>query len=464
MKYVLKINSKFRMKFFLKAFPKYLFFFIWITAGVISKAQLVSFQNRENNAQNPCISPQQYDIIEKECIENIKKYKINQPNKAKVNAVSLSWPLRPSPNLTDCSYYRISAYVDNDPTVGVIKDFNCGTNTYDGHSGTDIATWPYNFYKMDNNLVEVVAAAAGTIVNRHDGEFDRNCTSNNLTANYIIIQHNDGSYALYWHMKKNSVTSKTVNQTVVAGEYLGVVGSSGSASGPHLHFEVRTGSTAASKIDPYTHSCTSNNASWWAAQKSYKETSVVKVSVNATDLVFPGCPTTETSNESRLYQIPYQGIGLGAGYAKFYAFLRDQISGMVLDLRIENPDGSTFVSWTYTSISNTSPLTVGFSKLLPTLPGNYIFKGTYNGVTCSYPFKIYNCPSGNISLPQDDIGLLNIKSGSRTFNTQTISASNSIANLNTRVVFAAEKHILLLPNFKVDTNATFTASIAGCPN
>ena len=236
MKYVLVINSKFRVKFFLNAFSSYLFFFHWITAGLISQAQIVSYQSTENKDQNPCISPQQYEIIEKECMENIKKYKINPLNKAKVNAVSLSWPLRPSPDLTDCSYYRISAYVDNDPTVGAIKDFNCGTNTYDGPSGTDIATWSYNFYKMDNNLVEVVAAASGTIVNRHDGEFDRNCTSNNLTANYIVIQHSDGSYALYWHMKKNSVTSKTVNQTVVAGEYLGVVGSSGSASGPHLHF------------------------------------------------------------------------------------------------------------------------------------------------------------------------------------------------------------------------------------
>jgi murein DD-endopeptidase MepM/ murein hydrolase activator NlpD len=81
---------------------------------------------------------------------------------------------------------------------------------------------------MDNNLVEVIAAAPGTILAVHDGEFDRNCTSNSLTANYIMIQHADGSQALYWHMKNVSVTTKTVGQTVTAGEHLGVVGSSGS--------------------------------------------------------------------------------------------------------------------------------------------------------------------------------------------------------------------------------------------
>jgi len=40
------------------------------------------------------------------------------------------------------------------------------SNTYDGHHGTDIAIWPYSFYKMDNNQIEVIAAAAGTITQK----------------------------------------------------------------------------------------------------------------------------------------------------------------------------------------------------------------------------------------------------------------------------------------------------------
>ncbi|MFN8331146.1 MAG: hypothetical protein U0T81_08005 [Saprospiraceae bacterium] len=55
---------------------------------------------------------------------------------------------------------------------------------------------------MDHNLVEVIAAATGTIVDKHDGEFDKNCASTSMMANYLVIRHEDGSQALYFHMKK----------------------------------------------------------------------------------------------------------------------------------------------------------------------------------------------------------------------------------------------------------------------
>jgi len=277
----------------------------------------------ENDAEHPCITLQEYEYIEQECLKNLNDLHIN-PAFSKVQTILEYWPVKASVNLNDCSFYRVSAYVDQDQNAGTIQDWNCGTKTYDGHRGTDISTWPFNFYKMDNNLVQVVAAAPGIIIAKHDGEFDRNCAGNNLTANYIMIQHQDGSQALYWHMKMNSVTSKNVGEVVVAGEYLGVVGSSGSSSGPHLHFEVWSGNSVATRIDPFAGTCNSLNASsWWLNQKTHKETSIVKASVHSTDAVFPACPTTETPNEQYSFAIPYQGAGLPAGYAKFYIFIRD---------------------------------------------------------------------------------------------------------------------------------------------
>ncbi len=418
----------------------------------------------ENDAQNPCINQQEYKIIEQETLENCKKLGID-PNKLKnsrVSSVPLSFPVKAAAGLLDCAFYHIAAYVDQNAAVGVVQDYNCGTNTYDGHSGTDISTWPYNFVKMDNNLVQVVAAAAGTIVNRHDGEFDRNCAKNNLTANYIIIHHSDGSYALYWHMKKNSVTVKAVGQTVVAGEYLGVVGSSGSASGPHLHFEVWVGAAAATRIDPYGGACNTLNASWWAAQKPYKETGIMKATVNATDNILPGCPTTETPNESTLYQIPYQGLNLSPGFARFYVFLRDEITGLNADMSILNPDGTTFVAWSFSSSTTGQIRMLGWSKRLPIIPGIYTFKAIYNGTICSYQFKVYDCLTGDISLPQDDVNLSTITSGVQTFNTQNLVAMNKITNVATNIVYLAEKTITLLPDFKADNFATFTAKIGGC--
>lgn len=350
-----------------------------------------------NDAEHPCITEAEYKIIENECNKNIQLLGLDKVKKTK-NSVALEWPLQAANGLNDYSYYHISAYVDLNAAAGAIQDNNCGTNTYDAHRGTDISIWPYNFLKMDNNMVEVIAAAPGTIIAVHDGEFDKNCAGNTLTANYIMIQHEDGSSALYWHMKKNSVTTKTVGQTVDAGEYLGVVGSSGSSSGPHLHFEVRTGTfDVNTRVDPFSGACNSTiTSSWWANQKSYKETAITKISVNSTDAVVPTCPGTEIPNESNVFAVPFQGIGLAPGYAKFYIFIRDEVSGLNADLKILNPNGSTFNSWTYNSTSNNKTKMWGFSKLLPTNYGIYTFQAQYNGITTSTQFEITATQSVNI--------------------------------------------------------------------
>jgi murein DD-endopeptidase MepM/ murein hydrolase activator NlpD len=347
-----------------------------------------------NDAQHPCITPEQYQQLEEECTRNIRLLGLDK-NQHKTLTTSLSWPLRPAANLHDCGYHFIGAYVDQNPTTGTFKDFHCGANTYDAHQGTDIAVFPYGFYKMDNSQVEVIAAADGVIVAKADGNFDRNCVSTTVSANYIMLQHTDGTYALYWHMKKNSVTTKAVGQSVITGEYLGVVGSSGSSSGPHLHFEVRTSNTNASFKDPFAGACNSLNASsWWATQKNYKNPEVLKVSVNTTDIVIPACPTTETPNESDTFHIPFQGAGLAPGYAKFYLFLRDDTTGNVATCKILNPNGSVFNTWTYTSTAYNKVYIKGYSKLLPTTAGTYTFQATYNGLTCSKTFEVVTATSG----------------------------------------------------------------------
>lgn len=63
----------------------------------------------------------------------------------------------------------------------------------------------------------------------------------NFYGNVIVIQHPDRLYTLYAHLSKIDVAA---NQSVRAGEKIGEVGQSGSATGPHLHFEVRQGDGA----------------------------------------------------------------------------------------------------------------------------------------------------------------------------------------------------------------------------
>lgn len=118
----------------------------------------------------------------------------------------------------------VTNYVDLDPTTGSLRDWNCGTVTYDGHTGDDIEI--RDFYDMDAG-VPILCAAPGTVVATHDGEFDRQTQwLSGVTANSVTVQHADGSQALYWHMRKGSVRP-VVGQVVATGDTLGMVGSSG---------------------------------------------------------------------------------------------------------------------------------------------------------------------------------------------------------------------------------------------
>lgn len=63
---------------------------------------------------------------------------------------------------------------------------------------------------------------------------------------HVIIDHGDGLTSLYGHLTDAQVV---VGQGIYKGDVLGVSGSTGRSTGPHLHFEVRRNGTP---IDPMT--------------------------------------------------------------------------------------------------------------------------------------------------------------------------------------------------------------------
>ncbi|MFX4293625.1 peptidoglycan DD-metalloendopeptidase family protein [Streptomyces bohaiensis] len=63
----------------------------------------------------------------------------------------------------------------------------------------------------------------------------------------IVISHPDGTYSQYAHLSRSDVTA---GQNVATGEAIGLVGSTGNTTGPHLHFEIRTGPEYGTDIDP----------------------------------------------------------------------------------------------------------------------------------------------------------------------------------------------------------------------
>lgn len=91
------------------------------------------------------------------------------------------------------------------------------TNVYGFHSGLDLAA---------STGTDICAAYSG-IVETADSSAAR--------GNYIIIKHSNGVKTLYGHCSELYVSA---GDKVNAGERIAAVGSTGQATGPHLHFEI----------------------------------------------------------------------------------------------------------------------------------------------------------------------------------------------------------------------------------
>jgi murein DD-endopeptidase MepM/ murein hydrolase activator NlpD len=69
-------------------------------------------------------------------------------------------------------------------------------------------------------------------------------------GNNIVIRMADGEYTQYGHLSSIQVT---VGQRVTPGQRIALSGATGNATGPHLHFEVRTTPDYGSDVDPVAY-------------------------------------------------------------------------------------------------------------------------------------------------------------------------------------------------------------------
>ena len=135
---------------------------------------------------------------------------------SKYTGGTMTWPLP--------GYYGISSYFGNrlHPVLKVYKM----------HTGVDIAG-------AGCNGKNVVAAANGKVI----------------TAGWIsgygytvMIDHGGGIVTLYAHSQKLLVKK---GDTVKAGDVIMLVGSTGYATGPHVHFEVRVNGKYVNPLNGY---------------------------------------------------------------------------------------------------------------------------------------------------------------------------------------------------------------------
>ena len=100
------------------------------------------------------------------------------------------------------------------------------------HKGVDIGGVGYT--------TQVLASKAGTvIVSQYSNSY----------GNYVVVSHGSGNTTLYAHMSSRSVSA---GQYVQQGQVLGITGSTGNSTGPHLHFEITEGGVRVNPLNYLT--------------------------------------------------------------------------------------------------------------------------------------------------------------------------------------------------------------------
>lgn len=299
---------------------------------------------------------------------------------------SFIWPVKQASGFNYNDVWSISNYVDHNAAFpNQITDYNCGTRSYDttggyNHQGIDIFTWPFTWKMVDDDQAEIIAAEAGQIIAKIDGNYDRNCAFNSDSWNAVYVLHIDGSVGWYGHMKNGSLTNKNVGDTVTQGEFLGVIGSSGNSTGPHLHFEVYETQTLTQLIDPYAGACNSlNPTSWWQSQKPYSNPNINAVLTHSAPPIFNPCPTTEVPNTSDNFN---------TGDTVYFAvYLRDQMAGTIMNLQILQPDNTPYLNWNFNLNDNYYASYWYWNTPIPT-DGTWKWQVSYNGQTITHPFTV----------------------------------------------------------------------------
>lgn len=225
----------------------------------------------------------------------------------------------------------VASFVDLDPGPGV-RDYACGTQTYDGHTGID--TNVRSFREMDIG-VPVFAALDGRVLSVRDGEYDRNFGPRPPRFdNHVVLEHGPGRFTIYGHLREGIKLKQ--RQKVVAGQQLGWAASSGNSSWPHLHFTSRV----ASEIhEPFAGKCR-DGASGWTDQVEMPSRPYVR------DVALSPKPFVKKAD------LPYDRAKRAGAFAAGTRMVHVRVelglftSGAPIRIRILRPDGSAAVDQT----------------------------------------------------------------------------------------------------------------------
>ncbi|MEU7425513.1 MULTISPECIES: M23 family metallopeptidase [unclassified Streptomyces] len=129
---------------------------------------------------------------------------------------------------------RLNAFVAPIAHSYVSTGYKASSSLWSSGSHTGI-----DFHAASGTTVHAVGS--GTVVSTGWG---------GAYGNEIVIRMADGMYTQYGHLSSIGVT---VGQKVMPGQQIGLSGATGNTTGPHLHFEARTGPDYGSDVDPVAY-------------------------------------------------------------------------------------------------------------------------------------------------------------------------------------------------------------------
>ena len=119
----------------------------------------------------------------------------------------------------------------------VTQPYTYSASAKKGHGGIDIVG-------DDNQTVHAVESGIVTMGSVWDGKTKKGTQS---YGNLVVITDNSGKRHYYAHLSSIAVIK---GKSISVGDVIGTMGNTGNSFGAHTHYEVRTGSTTATRINP----------------------------------------------------------------------------------------------------------------------------------------------------------------------------------------------------------------------
>ena len=416
----------------------------------------------------------------------------NTVNRTTADHVLFRWPMRANDNYDDIpNYYTVTNYMDvNRATSNPTRDWFCSTLNYQDHEGNDYSLYPFFWRMKEKQNVLATSGSAGIVIAVRDStDNDNNCNQpgENKSANYVAILNADSSISRYLHIKKNSA-KVTLGQFVQEGQTIASIGSSGSSSNPHLHFDLqyfRTDNNEYDFVEPFFSTkgnCnTATNDSWWKNQKTYIDpqlnrimthygTPVLQGDINSTEIL-DFCPEMEDAKAKAQFSA---GDPLVVGVALSHVNRYDS-----LNVRIIQPNGTQWIR-TARSVPNTvdgygiyfrRKIYMTFTYVLPANAptGTYtiITDFTYRPFDEEQPFDPR--PGAEITKTFQEyftVGCITSQTLSGTSSLEegyiVSNSINSTQTLSGKTRYQSGNYVQLNPGFVAQAGATFKARIRDC--